>query len=89
MSCGYQVPPDVMRKAFHLHANPSPDHEKNTRQTQSEGNSTNSLTGTPQEVTETRMRHLESRGCWEKVLKCHVVPGMALGTEKGSRGENG
>lgn len=61
---------------------------KNTRQTQSEGNSTKSLTGTPQEVTEMKMGHFESRGCWGKALKCHVVPGMAPGTEKGTRGEN-
>lgn len=59
---------------------------KNTRQTQSEGNSTKSLTSTPQEVPETKMRHFESRGCWGKALKCHVVPGMAPDTEKGTPG---
>lgn len=90
MPCGEQVPPDVKRKAFRLHANSSPDHEKNTRQTQSEGNSTKSPTGTPQEVTETRLRRCETRGCWEKELKCHC--GTRDGTleqKKEGRGKPG
>lgn len=84
MSCGYQIPPRCQEKGIspcqfftQIH-NANATRRRTPRQTQSEGQSTKSLTSPPQEVMKTRRRHLWEQRMLEKGVK------MPCGTRDGT-----